>query len=78
MPSTQPRISTVVEEPVYAAIARLARREKLTISQQARALLIEALELAEDAGLEALVVRRKRWSKRTHSLADVKRSLKIR
>lgn len=78
MPTTQPRISTVVEEPICAAIKRLASRGNLTISQQARALLIEALELVEDAGLEAIVAKRKRWSKRAHSLAEVKKELRIR
>jgi len=78
VPTTQPRISTVVEEPVYAAIKRLADRENLSISQQARALIVEALELVEDTALEAIVLSRKRKSKKSHSLAEVRKKLKAR
>jgi hypothetical protein len=77
VPTTQPRISTVVERPLYEAIKRLAARDSVSVSDKARSLLIEALELFEDAGLEGLVARRRKTSKRAYSLAEVKRRLKI-
>lgn len=73
MPTVQPRISTVVERPLYEAIRRLADRDEVSVSEKTRALLIEALELVEDAALERLVERRRKASKRSHSLAEVRR-----
>lgn len=75
MPTSLPRISAVVEVPVFKAVARLAKRDGVTLSQKARDLLVDALELAEDEALEALVAPRRRnrapsighqdfWSKR--------------
>jgi hypothetical protein len=60
MPSANPRINTVLERPVYMAIRSLARREGLSLSAMVRRLVHEALELREDAALEALVERRAR------------------
>jgi hypothetical protein len=62
MPSANPRINTVLERPVYMAIRSLARREGLSLSAMVRRLVHEALELREDAALEALVERRARTS----------------
>jgi hypothetical protein len=62
MPSANPRINTVLERPVYMAIRSLARREGLSLSAMVRRLVHEALELREDAALEALVERRARAS----------------
>ena len=75
MPTSQPRISAVVERPVYEAIRRLATRDEVSLSEKARALLLEALELTEDVALEALVNARRRSSRRSYSLPQVKRRL---
>jgi len=78
MPSMLPRISAVVEQPIYDALAALAKRDKMSLSQKARDLLLEALELSEDAGLEAIVARRRRNRAPSISHAELKRRLKIK
>ncbi len=55
MPSTLPRISTIVEPPIYRAVEKLAKREGVSLSQKTRDLLLEALELFEDESFESLV-----------------------
>ncbi len=78
MPTTLPRISTVVDRPIYEAIATLARKDGVSLSQKARDLLLEALELIEDAGLEAIVERRRKNPSKSIPLAEVKRRLRIK
>jgi hypothetical protein len=73
MPSANPRINTVLERPVYMAIRSLARREGLSLSEMVRRLVHEALELREDAALEALVERRARTSAPLVPHEEVKR-----
>lgn len=55
MPSTLPRISSVVEPPIFKAIEKLAIRDGVSISQKARDLLLQALELFEDETFESIV-----------------------
>ncbi len=78
MPTTLPRISTVVERPIYEAVAMLAKKDGVSLSQKARDLLLEALELIEDAGLEAIVERRRKNLGKSISLAEVKRRFRIK
>jgi sigma54-dependent transcription regulator len=78
MPTTLPRISTVLERPIYEAVAMLAKRDGVSLSQKARDLLIEALELIEDAGLEAIVERRRKTLGTSIPLAEVKRRFRIK
>ena len=78
MPTALPRISTVVDRPIYEAVAMLAKRDGVSLSQKARDLLLEALELIEDAGLEAIVVRRQKSMRKSIPLAEVKRRFRIR
>jgi sigma54-dependent transcription regulator len=78
MPTTLPRISTVLERPIYDAVAMLAKRDGVSLSQKARDLLIEALELIEDAGLEAIVERRRKNMGKSLPLAEVKRRFRIK
>ncbi len=79
MPARNPRVNTVLEEPLFQAVDRLARRDRVSLSQKVRDLVREALELAEDQGLEALVERRRRAAVRSRwrSHDDVKRRLKL-
>ncbi|OGR83718.1 MAG: hypothetical protein A2901_07295 [Elusimicrobia bacterium RIFCSPLOWO2_01_FULL_54_10] len=60
MPSILPRISAIVEPPIFKAVERLAKRDGVSLSQKARDLLLEALELFEDEVLEAKVIARMR------------------
>ena len=78
MPTTLPRISTVVERPIYEAVAMLAKKDGVSLSQKARDLLLEALELIEDAGLEAIVERRRKNAGKSVPLAEVKRRFRIK
>jgi len=73
MPSANRRVNTVLERPVYMAIRSLARREGLSLSEMVRRLVHEALELREDAALEALVERRARTSAPLVPHEEVKR-----
>ncbi len=78
MPTTQPRISTVVEKPLFDAIRRLAKHDGVSISEKTRSLLLEALELEEDAALESIVMQRKRLAGKFIALDQVKNRLKIK
>jgi len=78
MPTTLPRISTVLDRPIYEAVAMLAKRDGVSLSQKARDLLLEALELIEDAGLEAKVERRRKNVRKSIPLAEVKRRFTIK
>jgi hypothetical protein len=78
MPTTLPRISAVVDRPIYEAVAMLAKRDGVSLSQKARDLLLEALELIEDAGLEAIAERRRKNMGKSIPLAEVKRRFRIK
>jgi len=78
MPTTLPRISTLVERSIYEAVAMLAKRDGVSLSQKARDLLLEALELIEDASLEAIVERRRKKPGRSIPLAEVRRRFRIK
>lgn len=78
MPTTLPRISTVVDRPIYEAVAMLAKKDGVSLSQKARDLLLEALALIEDAGLEAIVERRRKNRGKSIPLAEVKRRFRIK
>ena len=78
MPTTQPRISTVVEKPLYEAIRRLARQDEVSISDKARSLLREALETLEDMALDTLVEHRRAVPQRRYTLAEIKKRYRIR
>lgn len=72
MPSALPRISTVMDPGVYAAIERLASKDGVSMSQKTRDLIMEALELTEDAWLEKVVERRRTDKRPSVSLRAVK------
>ncbi len=78
MATTLPRIPTVVDRPIYEAVAMLAKRDGVSLSQKARDLLLEALELIEDAGLEAIAEHRLKTSRKSIPLAEVKRRFRIK
>lgn len=78
MPTVKPRISTVVEQPIFDAVKRLAARDRVSVSDRARTLLLEALELEEDMALDALVSARMKKPGRTYSHAEVGRLLGLK
>ncbi len=78
MPTTLPRISTVVERPIYEAVVLLAKKDGVSLSQKARDLLLDALELIEDAGLDAIVELRRKNQGKSIPLVEVKRRFRIK
>jgi len=77
MPTTHPRLTTVVEPPLYEAIEALAERDHVSMSQKVRDLLLGALDLTEDAVLEMLVEERRKRSQKGYSLEETKRHFKV-
>lgn len=71
MATKQPRIHAVLEPPLFDAVRRLAAQGGVSLSQQVRDLVEDALELIEDAGLEAFAEKRRRTF-------DPKKALTIR
>jgi len=78
VPSTHPRINTVLEPPVYEMVKRLATQDGVSLSQKVRDLVREALELLEDAALEEVVKERRKNPARSIPHAEVKRRFRIR
>lgn len=78
VPSIQPRISTVMEPALFYAIEELAKRDGVSLSQKTRDLLREAMELEEDAALEALVASRRKSKAPAISHAKLKRRLGLK
>ena len=78
MPSALPRISAVMEPAIFHAIERLARKDGVSLSQKTRDLLLEALELIEDSGLETIVERRGKNAAPSISHDELKRRLRLK
>lgn len=53
MPAKNPRINVVIERPLYEAVARLAKKDGISLSLKMRDLVKEALEMEEDVALSA-------------------------
>jgi metal-responsive CopG/Arc/MetJ family transcriptional regulator len=68
MPSKSPRINVVLEEPLYAAIEHLAKRDKVSLSLKVRDLVKEALESEEDISLSVIAEERDRTFNKKNSL----------
>lgn len=77
MPSSHPRINAVLDRPLYEAVKRLASRDGVSLSEKVRDLVRQALELQEDAALEALVEQRRANRAPSISREDVRRRLGI-
>lgn len=61
MPKTATRrVLTVLEDPLYAQVSRIARRDGVSLSQKVRDLVRHAMEHDEDADLLALVEKRRK------------------
>jgi predicted DNA-binding protein len=53
VPPKKPRVSIVVEPPLYSVMHDLATREGVSMSSLARDLIREAIDLREDVALAA-------------------------
>ncbi len=54
MPTATPRVTVVLEEPVYEGLRRWAKRDGVSLSLKVRDLVKEALEVEEDRALVRL------------------------
>ena len=78
MATKNPRVNTVLEPVLYTRVEALAKQEGISLSQKVRDLVRDALELAEDEGLDRLVEsRRKKGKAAWVPHAMVKRRLKV-
>lgn len=69
MPAKNPRVSVVLERPLYDGLSRLARREGTSLSLKARDLLREAIEAHEDLALNQIAAERERTFDRSRALS---------
>ena len=58
MPTKKPRINVVLEEPLYTAIEKFAKRNNVALSLKVRNLVKEALAIEEDVALSAFAEER--------------------
>jgi hypothetical protein len=54
MPAKNPRISVILDKPLFNQIVKIAKRDGVSLSLKARDLLKEALEIQEDIILAKL------------------------
>jgi hypothetical protein len=78
MPTTSPRINAVLDPALYRAVERLARADRVSLSQKVRDLIQESVELIEEASWEAKVAERRALPRKWVSHADVARLAKSR
>ena len=68
MPTKNPRVNIIVEQPLYIAMHDLASSEGISMSAIARDLILEAIELREDVALATLADKRMKTFNRKASL----------
>lgn len=68
MPSTNPRVNVVLEEPVYEGLRRWAKRDGVSLSLKVRDLVKDALEAEEDRALAGLAKDREQTFDRKKAL----------
>ena len=68
MPTKNPRINVVLEEPLYKSIKRLAKKDGVSLSLKVRDLVKEALEMEEDIALSVFAEGREKTFKKTKAL----------
>lgn len=75
MPTKNPRLQILLEEPLYNAVASLADEEGVSMSTKARDLIREALEHLEDVALAGVVEARARKPAKLLTLGEMRRRL---
>ena len=60
MPTKNPRINIVLDQTLYNALGRMAQRDGISMSLEARDLIKEALETKEDIYWDIVAAERKR------------------
>ena len=69
MPTKNPRINVVLEKPLYQNVARIARKDGVSLSLKVRDLVKEALEMEEDIALASIAKEREKTFTRKKSLS---------
>jgi predicted DNA-binding protein len=68
MPTKNPRVNVVLEEPLYEGLSRWAKRDGVSLSLKVRDLVKEALESQEDRALALLAEEREQSFDRKKAL----------
>ena len=68
MPTKNPRVNVVLEEPLYEELSRWAKREGISLSLKVRDLVKEALEIEEDRALTRTAEKREQSFDRKKAL----------
>jgi predicted DNA-binding protein len=68
MPAKNPRVSVVLDKPLYQRIEYLAKREGISISLKMRDLVKEAVDLEEDIALSTFAEQREQTFKEAEAL----------
>jgi predicted DNA-binding protein len=69
MPTKNPRVNIVVEQPLYTVMQDLAASEGISMSTLARDLIREAIDIREDVALAALADSRMKTFNRKKALS---------
>lgn len=69
MPTRNPRVNVVLENPVYDIVGRIAREEGTSLSTVVRDLVKEAIEIREDVALTHLATDREHTLPRRRALS---------
>jgi len=69
MPAKKPRVSVVLEKPLYDSVRRLAAKEEISFSLKIRDLVKDALEAQEDVVLAEVAEERENTFRRTRALS---------
>ncbi len=69
MPAKNPRVNVVLEAPLFEAVARLAKKDGVTLSLKVRDLVREAVELYEDEYLASVAAEREKSFVRSKALS---------
>lgn len=68
MPTKNPRVNVVLEEPLYDTIKALAKRDGVSLSLKVRDLVKEALEIKEDIALSYFAESREKTFRKSKTL----------
>jgi len=68
MPAKNPRISVLLDKPLFNQIAQIAKRDGVSLSLKARDLLKEALEIHEDIILGKIAEEREKSFSRSNAV----------
>lgn len=71
MPTRNPRVNVVLEEPLYESLQRWAKRDGVSLSLKVRDLVKQALEAEEDRALVRLAEEREQTFDRAKGLGHL-------